>query len=187
MAGPLAGFAASLFLLVTGLEATSTMTLGSQLPVLPVDLVRASSLGGGLVQFFLGNVAILPQGPGAVLQLHPYAIAGFIGLITNALALLPLGRKLSWSATARLPSFAVCIVLPCLTQSALRLGTPFAVTDGGRISVTMFGRRGAFVVKLFTTLLLCVAGIFGLDENNIFLIYILFVLFFVFVTVLVWL
>ena len=40
--------------------------------------------------------------------------------------------------------------------------------------MTMFGRRGAFVVKLFTTLLLCVAGIFGLDENNIFLVYILF-------------
>lgn len=49
------------------------------------------------------------------------------------------------------------------------------VTDGGRISVAMFGRRGAFVVKLFTTLLLCVAGIFGLDDSNIFLIYILYV------------
>ena len=38
----------------------------------------------------------------------------------------------------------------------------------------MFGRRGAFVVKLFTTLLLCVAGIVGLDKVNIFLTYILF-------------
>lgn len=94
IAGPLAGFAASVLFLIAGLEATSAMSLGSQLPVIPVDVVRSSSLGGGLVQFFLGNVAVLPgQGPGAILQLHPYAIAGFIGLITNALALLPLGRK----------------------------------------------------------------------------------------------
>ena len=38
----------------------------------------------------------------------------------------------------------------------------------------MFGRRGAFIVKLFTTVLLCVAGIAGLDEVNIFLTYVLF-------------
>ena len=38
----------------------------------------------------------------------------------------------------------------------------------------MFGRRGAFVVKLFTTLSLCAAGIFGLDEFNILLVYVLF-------------
>ena len=48
------------------------------------------------------------------------------------------------------------------------------VTDGGRIAVTMFGRRGAFVVKLFTTLLLCLMGIFGLDDTNLFLVYVLF-------------
>lgn len=39
----------------------------------------------------------------------------------------------------------------------------------------MFGRRGAFVVKLFTTVILCVAGLFGLDEANILLLYVLFV------------
>lgn len=142
LAGPLAGMLVSLALLINGLELTSTMALGSQLPVVPVDLLRSSSLGGGLVEYFLGNTAILPdQGPAAVLPLHPYAIAGFIGLMTNALALLPLGH-----------------------------------TDGGRIAVTMFGRRGAFVVKLFTALLLCSAGLFGLDDTNIFLIYAFFVL-----------
>lgn len=40
----------------------------------------------------------------------------------------------------------------------------------------MFGRRGAFVVKLFTSLLLCVAGLFGLDKANVFLIYVLYVI-----------
>ena len=39
----------------------------------------------------------------------------------------------------------------------------------------MFGRRGAFVVKLFTSLLLCAAGLFGLDRANIFLLYVLYV------------
>ena len=39
----------------------------------------------------------------------------------------------------------------------------------------MFGRRGAFVVKLFTTLILCLAGVVGLDDVNIFLAYVLFV------------
>lgn len=38
----------------------------------------------------------------------------------------------------------------------------------------MFGRRGAFIVKLFTTLLLLAGGVFGLDNVNIFLTYVLF-------------
>ncbi len=94
MIGPLAGISVSLALLLHGLDLTSTMALGTQLPVLPVTLLRSSSLGGGLVEYFLGSTALLPgQGPAAVLPLHPYAIAGFLGLLTNALALLPLGRK----------------------------------------------------------------------------------------------
>ena len=52
----------------------------------------------------------------------------------------------------------------------------FLDTDGGRISLAMFGRRGAFVTKLFTTLLLTVAGLFGLDDNNILLTYVLYTL-----------
>jgi hypothetical protein len=93
IAGPLAGLALSLVLLLSGLDMTTTMAMNSQLPVVPVDLVRSSSLGGGLVQYFLGTTAIMPdQGPTAVVQLHPLAIAGVVGCITNALALLPLGR-----------------------------------------------------------------------------------------------
>ena len=94
IAGPIAGLTVSLLLLLTGLEMTAAMNLNAELPVVPVDLVRASSLGGGMVQFFLGKGAVMPnQGPEALVQLHPLAIAGFIGCITNSLALLPLGRK----------------------------------------------------------------------------------------------
>lgn len=142
MAGPLAGLVVSLGLLVVGLELTRQMGLDAALPVVPVDLVRSSSLGGGLIQYFLGKYALLPdQGPEAYIGLHPFAISGWIGCTINALALLPLGH-----------------------------------TDGGRISLSMFGRRGAFVTKLFTTLILVISGLFGLDELNILLAYAIFVL-----------
>jgi hypothetical protein len=84
----------SFALLLTGLEITSSMDMNAQLPALPVDLIRASSLGGGMVQFFLGNGVVMPdQGPAAMIELHPFAIAGFVGCMVNSLALLPLGRK----------------------------------------------------------------------------------------------
>jgi choline-glycine betaine transporter len=38
----------------------------------------------------------------------------------------------------------------------------------------MFGRRGAFVNQVFTVLALVLAGLFGLDDMNILLIYTLF-------------
>jgi len=140
IAGPLAGFAVSLVLLFNGLELTQHMSLNSPLPVLPIDLVRSSSLGGGLVQFFLGKLAILPdQGSNAVVELHPTAIAGIIGCFINALALLPIGH-----------------------------------TDGGRISLAMFGRRGAYVNQVAAILLLVLAGLFGLDDSNILLLYTLY-------------
>lgn len=44
-------------------------------------------------------------------------------------------------------------------------------TDGGRICVAMFGRRGAFIVKFFTGILLCVTGLLGFDEASILLTY----------------
>jgi hypothetical protein len=103
ISGPLCGLAVSIALLIMGLDLTQSMSLDSALPVLPVDFVRGSSLGGGLVEFFLGPTAVLPdQGPDAVIQLHPYAIAGFIGCLINSLALLPLGRKCK-EKTAKFP------------------------------------------------------------------------------------
>lgn len=94
IAGPLAGLALSFFFLVNGLEMTASGNVSGLLPVLPVDLLRTSSLGGGLIEFFLGKNTLMAGQPlGAVVQLHPFAVAGFIGCITNSLALLPLGSK----------------------------------------------------------------------------------------------
>jgi len=44
-------------------------------------------------------------------------------------------------------------------------------TDGGRIAIALFGRRGAFIIKFFTGILLCVAGILEVDESGILLTY----------------
>ena len=47
-------------------------------------------------------------------------------------------------------------------------------TDGGRIAVAMFGRRGAYMVKVFTVLILITIGLVGLDNERILLMYALF-------------
>lgn len=144
LAGPLAGFAVSLVLLVNGLGMTASMDLAAQnqLPALPVILLQSSALGAELIQTYLGNGALSSINPEtAVLPLHPFAIAGYAGIIVNALSLLPLGH-----------------------------------TDGGRISLALFGRRGAFLVKTFSAMTIIAAGLFGFDNSQLLLLYTLFVL-----------
>lgn len=98
IAGPLVGILVSFLFLVTGLAMTASMDPSIPLPVMPVDVLRSSSLIGGMSSFFLGNSALLvvpssdPATP-SLLGLHPFAIAGVVGLFTNALALLPVGRE----------------------------------------------------------------------------------------------
>ena len=93
--GPLFGMIASLTFLVLGLSMTASLdfTQASSLPVLPSDLVLTSALGGSLIESFLGRGALIQGEAQGFFPLHPYAIAGFLGILTNALALLPLGSK----------------------------------------------------------------------------------------------
>jgi hypothetical protein len=49
-------------------------------------------------------------------------------------------------------------------------------TDGGRIALAMFGRKGTYLVNTFTTIIICGAGILHLDESRILLMYVLFTL-----------
>lgn len=96
IAGPLAGMVASLFLLYTGLSITISVDMvgQSQLPALPILFLHTSALGGALIESFLGIGVLTSATPEtSVLPLHPFAIAGYIGLISNALSLLPVGRK----------------------------------------------------------------------------------------------
>lgn len=73
-----------------GLTMTASSNDLTAFPALPVYILKASALCGGLTEFFLGQ-GILEVG--STLPLHPYAISGTVGLLFNALALLPLGRK----------------------------------------------------------------------------------------------
>jgi hypothetical protein len=103
IAGPLAGIIASLLALYTGLQLTavSDQSALATFPALPLEILRQSSLGGGVIEYVLGN-GILSIPDGAVgtkavasinIPLHPVAIAGYISLIVNALSLLPIGSK----------------------------------------------------------------------------------------------
>lgn len=95
IAGPLSGVIISLLLLYSGLEATAFTSPDDQalLPGLPMELVRSSALAGGMVEWLLGDGILLSPNPAAAtVLLHPLAIAGLVGLINNALALLPVGN-----------------------------------------------------------------------------------------------
>lgn len=95
IAGPAVGFALSFILLWYGLDLTASTDLTQTvlLPSLPVQLLKASALGGGLIDWFLGEGALTLPDPDSVLPLHPYAISGYLGLVGNALALLPIGSE----------------------------------------------------------------------------------------------
>jgi hypothetical protein len=194
IAGPIAGMMTSLAFLVAGLSMTASANMDqiANLPGLPVYLLQSSALGGGLTEMFLGK-GVLGQGVSAdsILQLHPFAISGFVGLMANAIALLPLGRKCNPAASMVIElshfsmgpfSSRVCTYDACIEVSFfLTVCVPplsFVETDGGRVALTMFGRRGAFVVKSFAGLLLCFAGLIGFDGANIILSYVLFAVLF---------
>lgn len=103
IAGPLVGIATSLAAMYFGLEFTvfSSADAYAQYPALPLEILRQSTLGGGIVEAILGTGALsVPggaEGTSAIssinIPLHPVAIAGYIGLIVNSLALLPIGSE----------------------------------------------------------------------------------------------
>jgi membrane-associated protease RseP (regulator of RpoE activity) len=95
IAGPLFGLITSLGLLYLGLEMTAFMDVVSreQLPSVPAIFLRSSTLGAGIIEYLLGDGLLNTPDPAiSVIKLHPFAIAGFCGLLTNALSLLPIGN-----------------------------------------------------------------------------------------------
>jgi hypothetical protein len=101
VAGPLAGIITSVLAIAVGCQLTSAASDASLFPALPLEILRQSTLGGGIIETVLGYGALsLPKAAigtaavaGMTVPLHPVAIAGFISLIINALALLPIGSK----------------------------------------------------------------------------------------------
>jgi hypothetical protein len=92
--GPFMGIVSSLIFLVVGVQMTLIADSAASMyfPTLPVDLLRCSTLGGTIVDtMFGGSGYITSQADSTNILLHPFAVAGFTGLLINALALLPLG------------------------------------------------------------------------------------------------
>jgi len=148
IAGPLTGWVLSTALLFTGMIASSSMDAASysNLPALPLDLLRQSSLAGGIIDYISPGLLTVPdaalgsQALSAInIQLHPLAVAGYFGLMINAINLLPVGR-----------------------------------TDGGRIALTLFGRSGAQLVSLLTYIAMFIGGLMGSDLLLFFFSYVVF-------------
>eukprot|EP00557_Chaetoceros_sp_GSL56_P007717 CAMPEP_0176504858 /NCGR_PEP_ID=MMETSP0200_2-20121128/16177_1 /TAXON_ID=947934 /ORGANISM="Chaetoceros sp., Strain GSL56" /LENGTH=742 /DNA_ID=CAMNT_0017904357 /DNA_START=56 /DNA_END=2281 /DNA_ORIENTATION=+ len=93
-AGPAVGMAVSLLLLILGLQMTMGMTPEQvqYSPSVPVGFLKLSSLGANIVDYILGggDGIILQQDPNTPVLLHPFAIAGFSGLMINAIDSIPL-------------------------------------------------------------------------------------------------
>lgn len=89
--GPLAGFLALLPFLVLGVLWSSPAPIDAVAPGQPTDVVLwlpgRSLVLRGLATLFHG-----PLGPGTTLDLHPFALAAWVGLLVTALNLLPLGQ-----------------------------------------------------------------------------------------------
>ncbi len=91
VAGPLAGFAALLPFLFYGLARSTPSAI---VPVPPGAEPSALLLlpGGNLAMSALGRLFHGPLPQGGVLDLHPFALAAWFGLLATALNLLPIGQ-----------------------------------------------------------------------------------------------
>eukprot|EP00529_Nitzschia_sp_RCC80_P004188 CAMPEP_0113507102 /NCGR_PEP_ID=MMETSP0014_2-20120614/36275_1 /TAXON_ID=2857 /ORGANISM="Nitzschia sp." /LENGTH=917 /DNA_ID=CAMNT_0000402667 /DNA_START=38 /DNA_END=2791 /DNA_ORIENTATION=+ /assembly_acc=CAM_ASM_000159 len=128
--GPLFGIIASSITLAVGTKLT-LVTDPSILPALPLEILRQSTLGGGIIEQIIPGSLYVPEGAptnGIMISLHPVAIAGYISLIVNALSLLPIGT-----------------------------------TDGGRLTMALFGREAKLGAGSNTLFLLLIYGLFGSD------------------------
>jgi hypothetical protein len=174
ISGPLAGLVASTASIVFGLMVMQSMdpSLFPNLPALPIQSLRQSSLGGGIIDSFFPGILNIPSGSEASstissinINLHPLVIAGFFGLQLNAVALLPIGSK-------------SCLLYPLFFSSYTSETYVHGLmpeTDGGRISTVLFGRRAAQLVSALSLLAIFIQGLIGSD---ILLFYFSYVIFF---------
>jgi len=120
-AGPLAGVVCSSIALVIGAKLT-LITDPSILPALPLDILRQSTLGGAIIDNIIPGSLFVPDGAptaGITIPLHPIGIAGYVGLIVNALALLPIGTTDGGRLTMALFDRAEKMSIGTLTLTAL--------------------------------------------------------------------
>ena len=90
IAGPLAGLVITIPILVVGLMQSTVVAIPDKIQGLPFNAMDPSSsvLFSLFSKLILGSELTLGQG----IDLHPFAIAGWIGLIVTALNLMPIGQ-----------------------------------------------------------------------------------------------
>ena len=147
VAGPLGGMFVSILLLTVGLK----MGVGADLstfPRLPVGVLRSSSLGGGLINLLMGGVLDGDGGEfgGGGVPLHPFAVAGFAGLIINALNALPFGTTDGGRAMLALLGrknfrFAQAFVTPIILLLGLFTGNDNVLFFGAFASILQGGNE----------------------------------------------
>ena len=121
--GPLFGLVASWATLAVGLQQTVLVTKSSeiaQLPHLPLDFLKLSMLTSATIETFVGTDVLLSIDPlsNPNVAIHPLVVVGHIGLMVNALAMLPIhatsdGGRMLRSAFSRF-SVAVNILSPLI-------------------------------------------------------------------------
>ncbi len=90
IAGPLAGFVATLPLLIWGLAHSTVVPMPQQAEMLDPDALNPSY---SLLLALLSKLALGTQlTEGKAIDLHPVALAGFLGLVVTALNLMPVGQ-----------------------------------------------------------------------------------------------
>ena len=92
--GPFLGLCTSVIFLFTGLQSTliADADVAQYFPAIPVNVLQLSTLGGSIIDYVFGGAGIVTtQDPTTTIPLHPFAIAGFSGLMLNSLEMLPLG------------------------------------------------------------------------------------------------
>ena len=115
-AGPIAGFAASIPFAIAGLY------LSAHAPVLPVTYCGISVLGQNYGQLLIGLPAFWELFslffPSSLVNLHPLALAGWVGILVTAINLLPAGQldgghvfRALFGDRARYVSYAAVILL----------------------------------------------------------------------------
>lgn len=90
IAGPIAGFVVTLPLLIWGLAHSDVVSLNEKTRLLNLDALNPKS---SILLALLSKLALGSQLTAkSALDLHPLAVAGFLGLVVTALNLMPVGQ-----------------------------------------------------------------------------------------------
>lgn len=124
VSGPLAGFVALLPFLLYGIAHSSAVPIATASPDQASAILLVPGKCLALRLAYAGLHGALPAG--AVLDLHPWALAAWVGLLATALNLLPLGQldggHVLYASLGRLQRWLALPLLACLALAGFLWG-----------------------------------------------------------------